>query len=87
MSGIDDPINATIGLPGGADLNAAAERLDAVTASLRGAVRNRAGLLAAARVVLELAGVAVKGAGVPLGSTAVDLARVALEMASGERGS
>lgn len=86
MSGIDDPVNATLGLPGGTDLNAAAERLDAVTAALRGAVRTRAGLLAAARVVLELAGAGVRTAGVPLGSTAIDLAKVALEMAAGERG-
>lgn len=85
MGALDDPRNATAGLPGGAELNAQADRLDAVTASLRAAVARQAGLLEAARVVLALAGVAARSSGVPLGSTATDIARAALDAATAPR--
>jgi hypothetical protein len=85
MSGIDDPKNATLGLPSAADMDGADAKLDAVTAALRNAAARQAGLLDAARVVLALAGVAMKGAGIPLGSTAADLARAALDAATEPR--
>lgn len=76
---------AQAALPGGADLNAQAARLDATTESLRNAVVRQAGLLEAARVVLALAGVAAKSSGVPLGSTMIDVARAALDAATAPR--
>ena len=85
MSGIDDPKNATIGLPSASDMDAAGAKLDAATVALRTAAARQAGLLDAARVVLALAGVAVKGSGVPLGSVAIDVARAALDAATEKR--
>ena len=85
MSGIDDPINDRLGLPGLAKIEGDAANDDAASGAIKAAARRVTGALDAARLLLALCGGAMKTAGVPLGATAVDLARAALDAATEKR--
>lgn len=85
MSGIDDPKNATVGLPSLGKIEGDAAANDAHATAIKAAARRVTGLVEAARVLLVLSGGALGVAGVPLGATAADLARAALDAATEPR--
>lgn len=68
-------------IPSPADLDRDADELDARRAALEDAVANEASLIAAARVVLTIAGAVATAAGFPAGSTAAEVARTAIDLA------